>query len=75
MRSYWFYSTSPEYLAYLNSKAWLDLRAQVIERCNNTCERCGKFAVAHLHHLTYDRVYQEKLEDVQGLCEYCHDFP
>jgi hypothetical protein len=74
MRSYWFDATSERYLAYLKSKEWLAKRKQVIQRCSNVCERCGKQPVAEVHHLIYTRVYHEGLEDLQGLCEYCHAF-
>lgn len=74
MRSHWFSTTNQQYLAYLKSKEWLARREQVIQRCNNICERCSKFAVAEVHHLTYARICHEDLEDLQGLCECCHDF-
>src|SRR5262249_53330141 len=74
MRSDWYYTTNERYLAYLKSNEWLERRQQVIQRCNNTCERCGKFHVAEVHHLTYAHVFHEELEDLQGLCEYCHAF-
>jgi hypothetical protein len=74
MRSHWFYTTNEQYLAYLKSKEWLAKRQQIIQRCNNTCERCGKFPVAEVHHLTYASVFHEELADLQGLCEYCHAF-
>jgi hypothetical protein len=28
----------------------------------------------HVHHLTYERKYQERLEDLQALCKQCHEF-
>ncbi len=74
MRSHWYDRTSERYLKYLKSREWLALRRQVIERCGDKCERCGKFSVAEVHHLTYDRVYHEALEDLQGLCGHCHAF-
>jgi len=74
MRSHWYYTTNERYLTYLKSKEWLVRRQQVIQRCNNTCERCGKFQVAEVHHLTYARIFNEELADLQGLCEYCHAF-
>ena len=30
--------------------------------------------MSHLHHLTYEHKYNEPLEDLQGLCEACHEF-
>ena len=74
MRDYWFYYTNSRYISYLHSKEWRAKRRQVIKRCNDTCERCGKFRVAEVHHLTYERVYEELLEDLQGLCKPCHAF-
>ena len=68
------YRFNEEYLEYLRSKAWKTLRKSVIERCNDCCERCGKRAVDEIHHLTYDRVYKETLDDLQGLCRDCHAF-
>lgn len=74
MRDRWYERANPEYLVYLNSKAWKDRRALVFKRCADTCERCGKFAVTEVHHLTYSRIFREELEDLQGVCDYCHDF-
>src|SRR5262245_57782679 len=74
MRSHWYHTTNEHYLKYLKSKEWLALRQQVIQRCNDRCERCGKFSVAEVNHLTYARIYQETLDDLQGLCEFCHAF-
>jgi hypothetical protein len=45
-----------------------------LQRCNNICERCGKYPVEDIHHLTYARVYHEDLADLQGLCTDCHGF-
>jgi hypothetical protein len=74
MRDHWYYGVDPKYLAYLKSKEWLGRRAQVIKRCHNTCERCGKFSVSEVHHITYSRIFCEELSDLQGLCTYCHAF-
>jgi hypothetical protein len=30
--------------------------------------------VEEIHHLTYERIYHEELEDLQGVCGYCHAF-
>jgi hypothetical protein len=74
MRSRWYSRTSGKYLKYLNSAEWRKKREQVIERSGSICERCHHYVVAEVHHLTYDRVYHEALEDLQGLCGYCHAF-
>ena len=62
------------YRAYLDSPEWKAMRKAVKKRCNNVCERCHKFRVDEVHHLTYDRVFNERLEDLQGLCVPCHRF-
>src|SRR5262249_8716042 len=68
------FRTNPEYLKYLNSPEWKALRDAVIKRCQGICERCKKYLVDEVHHLTYDRLYHEALEDLQGLCEPCHEY-
>lgn len=65
--------TRSEYHAYLESEAWLKLRGKVIERSGARCERRGPRCVnsgAHVHHLTYERVGHERLEDLQFVCGY-----
>lgn len=63
-----------EYLEYLSSRVWKSKVAAVKKRCGNVCERCHKFLVDDVHHLTYERIHEERLEDLQGLCVGCHSF-
>ncbi len=44
------------------------------DRAKGVCERCGQHPVDAVHHLTYQRKYAEKLEDLAGWCKQCHDF-
>jgi hypothetical protein len=74
MRGRWFDRADPVYLKYLGSKEWKARRQQVIVRCDGRCERCGELPAYEVHHLTYERVFHELPEDLQGLCEFCHDF-
>jgi len=60
------------YQRYLCSPEWNSKRNAVIERARGECEKCGRTA-RHAHHLTYIRKYNERLEDLQALCEECHD--
>jgi hypothetical protein len=71
-RTYW--PTNSSYLEYLNSPEWKARRKAVLERCNRICERCHKYLVDEVHHLTYEHVFNEPLEDLQGLCKPCHKF-
>jgi len=60
------------YQRYLCSPEWNWKRNAVIERACGKCEKCGRTA-RHVHHLTYIRKYSERLEDLQALCEECHE--
>jgi hypothetical protein len=72
IRVHW--PTNPRYLEYLNSPAWAAKRKAVKARCNSICERCHKYLVDEVHHLTYAHLFDELLEDLQGLCKPCHRF-
>ena len=63
-----------KYNAYLCSREWAVLRKGVLKRTNGLCERCHKNKISQVHHLTYNRKYNERLEDLQGLCKGCHAF-
>jgi len=65
------------YSAYLRSPKWALKRKQALARSENKCERCGlsKWTVKlEVHHLTYERLGHEDLDDLQVLCEDCHVF-
>ena len=63
-----------KYAAYLCSREWAVLKEAVHKRSNGRCERCMGFSIDAVHHLSYERKYHEKLEDLQGNCKYCHSF-
>lgn len=63
---------SRNYNIYLKSYAWGTKRRQVLERDNYCCVLCNSRA-DHVHHLTYDRIYDESLYDLISLCERCHE--
>ena len=64
---------SERYQEYLCGRKWGLLRARIKERCNGICERCHSGPMTHVHHLTYARKYHELAEDLEGLCEACHE--
>ncbi len=66
--------TKVDYHQYLASREWRLKRKEVIERCGNVCERCHQGPVQNVHHLTYERVGNELIADLQGLCRPCHEF-
>jgi len=61
------------YQAYLASREWALLKRQVRERSGGKCERCGADQEA-THHLTYERIGEERLEDLQAVCNACHEY-
>jgi nucleoside 2-deoxyribosyltransferase len=63
-----------KYSAYLCSREWSVLKEAVKARSGGICERCLVNPSDHVHHLTYERKYAERLEDLQDCCKQCHEF-
>lgn len=61
-----------EYQQYLASPKWRNFRAKILNERGHFCEYCGREHRLHLHHLTYDRIYNEHPDDVMILCEGHH---
>jgi 5-methylcytosine-specific restriction endonuclease McrA len=64
------------YDEYLRSEEWLSIRRQVLRRDNFRCRHTGKLNgpgdPLQVHHLTYDRVGHELLDDLITLCRSAH---
>jgi len=62
-----------KYRAYMKSKEWDEFKIRVKKIRGNKCEKCNsnKF-ILDVHHLTYERLGNEWVEDVQVLCRPCH---
>lgn len=60
------------YQLYLSSPDWQFIRSQRLEYDQYTC--CGCLTGRHLqvHHVTYDNLGHEQLEDLVTVCERCH---
>ncbi|ALL05600.1 hypothetical protein AQ505_08905 [Pedobacter sp. PACM 27299] len=65
-------SNSYKYHTYLLSEEWKAKRALVLSRDHNLCKLCNTEPALDIHHLTYDNLYNEPLEDLQSLCRACH---
>lgn len=63
-----------EYQRYLASREWAVLRRKVHNRSAGICERCHINEASQVHHVTYERIGRELLEDLQHVCSLCHDF-
>lgn len=64
---------SVRYNEYLLSPEWRELKRMVRVRCLNVCEVCGISEVEATHHLTYKRFGNERLGDLLGVCDKCHE--
>jgi hypothetical protein len=64
------------YDEYLRSEEWLALRQQVLRRDKYRCRHTGKASrpgdPLQVHHLTYERVGAERLDDLITLCRSAH---
>lgn len=64
------------YKRYLRTQHWQQIRAKVLQRANGRCERCGyepwRPGTLQVHHLSYDRLGAESLEDLVAICPRCH---
>lgn len=58
--------------AYLRSPAWQAKRADYRRNRKWACLICGAKRGIQLHHLTYDRLGDEDLDDLVPLCQGCH---
>jgi hypothetical protein len=64
--------TKDEYLAYLQSEAWKIRRAWKLDRAGHRCQICNAKGALHVHHRTYERVGNEREDDLTVLCGDCH---
>ena len=63
----------PNYEKYISSSSkWKTICAQVRNKDGNKCKLCDSTEKLHVHHLTYERLGNERLEEHVALCELCH---
>jgi len=60
------------YKQYLQTDQWKRKRELVLDRANQLCEGCRERPATEVHHLTYDRVFDEFLYDLVAMCDVCH---
>ena len=59
------------YSEYLATPEWASRRALRLKRDANVCQDCGEVA-SEVHHLTYEHIGVEELDDLISLCKRCH---
>ncbi len=60
------------YQEYLQSNSWARKRAFMLQRAGNRCQLCNTRGPLQVHHRTYDRIFQERPDDLIVLCRSCH---
>ena len=61
-----------QYGNYLASPEWHAIRRKIIDASRGICEYCRTSPAVQVHHKTYDRVGQERMEDLSAVCLKCH---
>ena len=61
-----------DYQDYLRTDAWIKKRRIVLERDSSVCQSCLEAKAIEVHHLTYDRIFEEPLFDLVAVCGPCH---
>lgn len=65
--------TKNEYRKYLKSEHWVEIRRQRKRLDNHRCYLCGCQKYLNVHHLKYDNLGNENVEeDLVTLCKKCH---
>lgn len=62
-----------DYICYLASDKWKEIREKVFSRDNNICQFCKVSPADQVHHTTYERLGNERLEDLLSICIPCHE--
>ncbi len=57
---------------YIKSKKWNILRRKVLNRDNYTCQFCNSKKDLIVHHITYNNLFNETLNDLITICYKCH---
>jgi hypothetical protein len=63
---------SPSYHAYINGAEWRRRRDAKLSELGHRCQGCDETERLEVHHLTYDRLGRERMEDLMVLCHLCH---
>ena len=65
------YGRKADYHKYLASNEWKAKRKEKLA-LNSICEICGSDKEIQIHHLNYNNVGSEQMDDLQTLCKKCH---
>lgn len=61
---------------YLHSNHWRSVRERKLSKEHHRCQKHFGFTspepMLDVHHLTYERLWHERMSDLQVLCRSCH---
>ncbi len=60
------------YNNYQKGRHFLAFRKRALVERSKVCERCGSSELLQVHHLTYERLGNELMDDVEVVCRKCH---
>lgn len=63
-----------DYHRYMASREWALKKEAVKKRSGGYCERCKIAPMQNTHHLSYEHVGNEPLNELQGTCRPCHEY-
>lgn len=61
-----------DYKKYIHSEEWIEKRNDRFFIDGYKCQFCGSATNLQVHHLTYENVPDEPMEDLLTLCKTCH---
>jgi 5-methylcytosine-specific restriction endonuclease McrA len=60
------------YDKYMQTWQWRVMRRKAMKRAKGKCQFCAERKPKVVHHLTYERLFFERLTDLLALCFTCH---
>ena len=60
------------YQNYIASDKWKEKRVLALERDNYLCQKCKIKSASDVHHLSYENLGNENLNELLSLCRECH---
>lgn len=62
-----------DYVGYLRTEVWKENREKRLRHDGYRCAFCGTAKNLQVHHITYENLGHEKMEDMLTLCRGCHE--
>ena len=61
-----------DYAAYLSSPEWRNKKRERLQKDGFQCQICGSAKNLNVHHITYENVPWEEMDDLMTVCQSCH---